>query len=58
MFLAIDASHSQNELASYSNFINKEGRELKRLTCSINYDTKGGSASRGRGKGRVLIGSL
>jgi hypothetical protein len=38
--------------------VNKGNRELKILSCSINYDSKGGSSSRGRVKGRAVIGSL
>jgi hypothetical protein len=57
LFTAIEVNHSQKELASCSNLVNKDSRELKRLSYSINYDMKGSSASRGRGKGRALIDS-
>ena len=30
--------------------------ELKRLSCSINYDSKGSSYSHGKNKGRAMIG--
>jgi len=55
LFTAIEVSHSHNESASSSKLVNKESRELKRLSCSINYDTKGGSVSHGRGKEGLLL---
>jgi hypothetical protein len=58
LFTAIEASHSQKELASSSKLVNKKIRELRRFSCSINYDSKGSSASLGRVKGRAVIGSL
>lgn len=53
---AIEASHYKNETASSSKMRNRENREFKRLSCSINYDSKGDSYSHGRNKGRAMIG--
>lgn len=41
LLTAIEASHSQKESTSSSKLGNKENRELKKLSCSINYDSKG-----------------
>ncbi|KAF5443230.1 hypothetical protein F2P56_035805 [Juglans regia] len=47
LLIAIEASHSKSAT--------KRDRELKRLTCSINYDVKEGSGGRDRSKGRGNI---
>ncbi|XP_035543339.1 uncharacterized protein LOC118347632 [Juglans regia] len=44
LLVAIEASRSKSA--------SKQDRELKRLTCSINYDVKEGSSGRVRSKGR------
>lgn len=54
----IEARRFQKESISSSKLANKESRELKRLSCSIDYDLKSGSSSRGRVKGGSLLGSL
>lgn len=43
------------ECVSNSKSANRGIRELKRSSCSINYDSKGGSSSRSRVKGRGLL---
>lgn len=58
LLTSIEVSHSQKESTSSSKLGNKENRELKRLSCSINYDSKGGNSRRGRVKGRAMLGSL
>jgi hypothetical protein len=49
---AIEASKTQNGPASPSSPISKSWniryRELKRLACFVNYDSKGGQSSRGK----------
>jgi hypothetical protein len=52
LFTAIEASCCQEELASNSKPANIGKRELRRLSCSINFDFKGGSSSRDRVKRR------
>lgn len=52
---AIEASHYK-ELVSSSKLGSIEKKELKRLSCSINYDSKGCSSSLGRTKGRAILG--
>ncbi|KAF5474372.1 hypothetical protein F2P56_006276 [Juglans regia] len=42
LLIAIEVSHSRDTKSSF-----KKSRELKRLSCAINYDAKGGSSSRG-----------
>jgi len=49
---AIEASRSQKGSTSNSKLLDRGTRELKRLACSINYDSKGGSSGCGRVKGR------
>jgi len=53
---AIEASRTQNGTASSSNplsrSVNRRQQELKRLDCSMNYDSKGDQCSRGKGKGK------
>jgi hypothetical protein len=51
---AIEASRSHQGSASSSKLGNKGSRELRRLECSINYDSKGESSSHGKGKARGL----
>lgn len=46
--MTIEASRFQEGLASSSKLVNRGNKELKRLSCSINYDSKGGSSSQGR----------
>lgn len=58
LLTTIEVSHFQNESASGSKMVNKGNRELKILSCSINYDSKGGSSSQGGVKGRAVIGSF
>ncbi len=53
---AVESGHSNNEFVSSSKLGNKENRELERLSCSSNYDSKGGNYSRGRAKGRAMLG--
>jgi hypothetical protein len=50
----IEASHNQEGWASNSKSAIISKRELKRLSCSINYDSTGGSSSRSRVKGRGI----
>jgi hypothetical protein len=50
LLAAIEASHSQGEWVSNSKSAIGGKRELKRLSCSINYDSTGGSSSRSRVK--------
>jgi hypothetical protein len=50
----IEASCSHKVSASSSKLGNKGSRELRRLECSINYDSKGESSSCGKGKERGL----
>jgi hypothetical protein len=57
LLTTIEASHSQKELASSSKWLTKE-TEFKRLSCSINYNLKVGSSSRGRVKERAVFGSF
>lgn len=52
LLTVIKASLSRMDSASISEWANRDNKELKRLDCSSNYDTKGRSSSRGRGKGR------
>jgi hypothetical protein len=54
----IEASHFQKESTSRSKMVVKVNKELKRLSCSINYNSKAENSSRGRVKGRVVIDSL
>ncbi|KAG6712711.1 hypothetical protein I3842_05G115900 [Carya illinoinensis] len=51
LFIAIRAGQP-----SHAKSVGKKERELRRLTCSINYGTREGSASRGRTKDRVNLG--
>jgi hypothetical protein len=44
---SFEVDHRREELASLSSF--KGMRELQNLECSINYDAKGASSSRGKG---------
>lgn len=53
LFAVIEASHSKQVSASCSNLGKKDNSELRKLSCSINYDAISGSASHGRVKGRV-----
>lgn len=58
---AIEASRTQNGMTSSSSPLSRSmrrQRELKRLDCSSNYDSKGGQCSRGKGKGRSSKFSL
>lgn len=55
LLTAIEASYSQKELASSSKLVSKENRELKRLSHLLNYDSKGGSSSQDKIKGRALF---
>ncbi|KAF5449121.1 hypothetical protein F2P56_029600 [Juglans regia] len=50
LLIALEASHSKSA--------SKQDRELRRLTCSINYDAKEGSGGRDRLKGRGNLGFL
>lgn len=45
LFTAIEASRYQKDLASNSEPVNRGIKKLKRLSCFINYDFKGGSSS-------------
>jgi hypothetical protein len=54
ILIAIEASCTKKVLASNSKPRNKGSTELRRLECSINYDSKGGSSSRGKRKERGL----
>jgi hypothetical protein len=56
LLTTIDASHYQKESASRSKLGNRENRELKRLSCSISYDSKCDSSSRGKAKGMSMLG--
>lgn len=49
-------SHYQEDSASSSKMGNRGNIELKRLSCFINNDSKGGSSSQGRVKGRGFFG--
>jgi hypothetical protein len=42
LFTTIEASHSLKESTSSSQLGNTESRELRRLSFSINYDSKNG----------------
>jgi hypothetical protein len=53
LLTAIETSHNWGESVSNSKSANRGERELKRLLCSINYDSMGGSSSRSRVKGVV-----
>jgi len=53
LLTAIETSHNWGESVSNSKSANRGKRELKRLPCSINYDSMGGSSSRSRVKGVV-----
>jgi hypothetical protein len=55
LFTAIKASHNQEGWVSNSKTAFRSNRELKRLSCSINYDSTGGNSSRSRVKGRELM---
>lgn len=50
LLIAIEVSCFQKVLGSHSKLVNKCNGELKRLKCSINYDSKGESSNCGRGK--------
>jgi hypothetical protein len=52
LLTAIELGHCHKDLASSSKFVNKGNKEIKRLACSMNYDSKCGSSSHGKGKGR------
>jgi hypothetical protein len=54
-FTAIEVSRCQEGSTLSSRLGNKGNKELKGLSCSINYDSKGGSASHGRVKRRVSL---
>lgn len=58
LLTAIEESHYQNDLASSSKLVNRENKDLKRLSCSVNYDLKGGSSNRGKIKGRGILVSF
>ncbi|XP_041009938.1 uncharacterized protein LOC121254039 [Juglans microcarpa x Juglans regia] len=49
LIIVIEASRTLETKSSF-----KKSRELQRLFSTINYDTKGGSSTRGKSKGRVL----
>jgi hypothetical protein len=49
---AIEAGRPQKVRGSFSNCGSKGNRELKRLECSINYDSKFENSSRAFGKER------
>lgn len=51
LLIIIEASHNQGEWVSNSKSANRGERELKRLSCSINYHSTGASSSRSRVKG-------
>jgi plasmid replication initiation protein len=55
LLTAIEANFSQKELASSSKLVSKENRELKRLSRLLEYDSKGGSSSQDKIKGRALF---
>jgi hypothetical protein len=50
----IEERHCLEDSVSLYKLGNKGSRELRRLECSINYDAKGKSSSRGKGKDRGL----
>lgn len=52
LLTAIEKEHRWEELDSLSS--SKGYRELKNLECSINYDAKGASSSRGKGKAHAF----
>jgi hypothetical protein len=54
----IEASHSKQESTSCLNLGKKGNRELRRLTCFINYDVNNGNTSHGKIKGRVAGGYI
>jgi hypothetical protein len=55
LFTAIEASHYEDKLDSFSNPAKKGKGELKRLACSFNYDFEDRSSSQGRElRGRVF----
>lgn len=56
LLTAVEAGLSHSMLCSSSKLGGKENREFKRLSCSINNDSKGGSTCRGNARGRALIG--
>lgn len=58
LLTAIYVSLLREGSASSSKLVNRGNKELKRLSCSINYDSKGGSSSQGKVKGRGFFGSL
>ena len=53
--MAIEAHQSPKETAYSSNLGTKGSRELRRLSCSINYDSSCGSAICGRVKGGLCV---
>lgn len=54
LFTAIEASHNQEGWASNSKSAIRSKRESNRLSCSINYDSTGGSSGRSKVKGRGI----
>jgi hypothetical protein len=54
LFAAIGTSKFEKASSSFLNL----GKKHIRLSCSINYDANNGSASRGRGKGKVASGFI
>lgn len=53
--IKIEPRHHQWGSASSFKKRNKGTRELKRLDCSINYDSKGESSTCGKGKNKGLV---
>jgi hypothetical protein len=56
LFAAIEASNFEQGSGSCSNLGEKDIRELRTLSCSINYDANSDSVWRDRNKGRVASG--
>lgn len=58
LLIDIEASHSYERLGSTSRKGVKENRELKRLSSSINYESRDGHSSRRKVEGGVTSVSL
>jgi len=56
LLIVIEECHHLEDLTSLSKLGNIGNMELRRLECSINYDAKGESSSRGKGKDKGLSG--
>jgi hypothetical protein len=52
LLTAIETSHNQEGWATNFKSVVRSNRELKILSCSINYDSASGCSSRSKVKGR------